>query len=69
MRELSDRIFVRLSESDTSRLRTIAARAGRTESDLLRTLIRSIDVDHVNLGIPLPTTPPELDASRRKVPA
>jgi len=54
MRPLSQRLEIRLSEPDTDRLRQIAARAGRSESEVLRAVIRSIDPATVTTGIPLP---------------
>lgn len=46
---------VRLAGEDRRRLRALAERAGRTESDVVRTLLRSVNLDAVNTGIPSPT--------------
>jgi len=58
------RLGIRLTESDTNLVAQIAARAGRSESDVIRTLIRSVDVDRVSTGIALaPPLPGEAEAA------
>ena len=57
------RLGIRLSEHETVLVTRIAERAGRTESDVIRTLIRSVDVDRVSTGIALGSTLPEAEAA------
>jgi len=57
------RLGIRLGEHETDLVARIAARAGRSESDVIRTLIRSVDVDRVSTGIALGSTLPEAEAA------
>ena len=50
----SERFEFRVDPEEGRRLRLLAARADRTPSDLLRTIVRQLDVTSVNTGIPLP---------------
>jgi len=50
----SERFEFRVDPEEGRRLRLLAERADRTPSDLLRTLVRQLDVTSVNTGIPLP---------------
>ena len=47
------RLEIRLSEPDTARVEYLAERAGRSASELVRCLIRSIDPERVPTGLPL----------------
>ena len=60
------RLGIRLGERETDLVARIAARAGRSESDVIRTLIRSVDVDRVSTGIPAPT-PLEAEAAEAEL--
>lgn len=66
MRDLSQRIEIRLSEGDTARVRLIAERSGRSVAEVLRHVIRAIDPERVTTGIPLPTQP-QAEASEREL--
>ncbi len=59
----SERFEFRVDPEEGRRLRLLAERADRTPSDLLRTLVRQLDVTSVSSGIPLP----EAQASEREL--
>ncbi len=61
------RLGIRLGEHETDLVARIAARAGRSESDVIRTLIRSVDVDRVGTGIALAPTPLEAEAAEAEL--
>jgi len=46
---------MRLASEDRQRLRDLAARAQRSESEVVRLLLRQADLTRVNTGIPSPT--------------
>lgn len=48
-------LVVKCAAEDEARIRQLAARSGRTMSDVVRTLLRSVDLDAVNTGLPSPT--------------
>jgi len=48
----SGRLEVRLAASDVSRLDAIIERTGRTASELMRLIIRNLDIEQVSTGIP-----------------
>ena len=49
----SQRFEMRLDPEEGRRLRLLAARADRTPSDLLRAIVRRLDLTSVTTGIPL----------------
>ncbi len=49
-----ERFEFRVDPEEGRRLRLLAERADRTPSDLLRTIVRRLDIASVNTGIPLP---------------
>ncbi len=51
----SERFEFRCDREESQRLRQLAERAGRTPSDLLRLIVRQLDVAAVTTGLPLPT--------------
>ncbi len=50
----SERFEFRVDPEEGRRLRLLAARADRSPSDLLRAIVRRLDLTSVNTGIPLP---------------
>jgi len=48
----SGRLEVRLAASDEARLDAIIERTGRTASELMRLIIRNLDIGQVSTGIP-----------------
>ncbi len=59
----SERFEMRLDPEEGRRLRLLAERADRTPSDLLRAIVRRLDLTSVTTGIPLP----EAEAAEREM--
>ena len=62
---LTEVFNLRIAGEDRLRLRELAVRAGRKESDVIRQLLRQTCVEKVSPGIPSPTLP-EVQASERE---
>lgn len=59
--EDSGRFQLRIPRADRHRLRELAEQAQRSESDVVRLLIRAADQRHITTGIPLPERPGEAE--------
>ncbi len=59
----SERFEFRVDPEEGRRLRLLAERADRTPSDLLRAIVRRLDLTSVTTGIPLP----EAEATEREL--
>jgi len=46
---------LRISPEERQHLRVVAARARRSESEVIRELLAQLDPQHVGIGIPSPT--------------
>ena len=63
---LNHRLEVRLTADDARRLDQIAARAGRDRSSVIRTILRGLDPQEVDTGIPQPRPAITEAQSRRR---
>jgi hypothetical protein len=65
----NERFEFRCDPEESRRLRLAAERAGRTPSDLLRVIVRQLDLAALNTGIPSPTLQEALASEREEVAA
>lgn len=57
----SGRFHLRIPRADRLRLHALAEQAQRSESDVVRLLIRAAEPRHITTGIPLPERPGEAE--------
>ena len=61
-------VGVRFTTEERQRLRALAERCARTESDLVRLLVLRVNDAAISVGVPVPTLP-EASASERELSA